>query len=141
MTHFSSDPGEQSRGRRRSKRTDLKAPEVMSLFDISKEPPPTPFQIKSPTSLDAAKEITEETKAKRRDLVFKLVKGSPKGLARFQIARALGIPDHWITSSVDALVKMTKIEEHPTRTVENPASGVECAVLVAIDSSEMEGAA
>lgn len=118
----------------------MRAPDAPSLFDISNNPPPTPLQVRSSTSIDAAKEIREETKTKRRDLVFKMVKGSPKGLARFQISKALGLETHWITSSVDALIKMRKIEEHPTRTIENPASGKHCAVLVAIDSGAMEWA-
>lgn len=133
------DPGEQPRGK--SRRPDVRAPDAPNLFDISNKPPPTPMQITSPTSVDAAKEIGEETKAKRRELVKRCIRGSPKGLARFQIAAALGVPDHWVTSSVDALVKMTEIEEHPTRTVVNPRSGMHCAVLVSIDSGEMEGAA
>lgn len=136
------DPGDQPKGRRsRSRRPDLKTPEPLNLFDISDRPPPTPMRVASGTSVDASKEITEETKAKRRDLVYKLVKGSPKGLARFQLAQAMGVQDHYVSSSVDALVKMRRIEEHPTRTIENPASGKHCAVLVWIDSGEMEGAA
>ena len=130
------DPGEQKRGRSRSRRTDLKAPEPMSLFDISPQPPPTPMRVTSPTSVDAAKEIREGTRARRRDLVFKMVMGSPKGLARFQIATAMGVQDHVISSSVDALVKMRKIEEHPTRTTENPASGKQCSILITVESAE-----
>ena len=133
------DPGDQPRGK--SRKPHLKAPDVLGLFDALKEPPPTPMRITSSTSIDAAKEIREETRAKRRDLVFKMVRGSPKGLARFQIAAAMGVQDHVISSSVDALVKMRKIEEHPMRTIENPASGKHCSVLVWIDSGEMEGAA
>lgn len=118
----------------------MRAPEPASLFDISNQAPPTPIQVTSSTSIDAAKEIKEGTKTKRRDLVFRIVKGSPHGLARFQIAAAMGVQDHVISSSVDALVKMRKIEEHPSRTIENPASGRHCAVLVWIDSGEMEWA-
>jgi hypothetical protein len=133
------DPGDQKRGR--SRKPAVRAPDAPNLFDISRQAPPTPIQVTSSTSIDAAKEIKQGTKTKRRDLVFKMVKGSPHGLARFQIAAAMGVQDHVISSSVDALVKMRKIEEHPTRTIENPASGKHCAVLVWIDSGEMEGAA
>jgi hypothetical protein len=112
----------------------------LSLFDVSNQPPPTPFQVRSSASIDASKDIREETKAKRRDLVFKMVKGSKHGLARFQIAAACGLETHWITSSVDALIKMRKIEESQ-RTIENPASGKQCAILVWIDGGEMERSA
>ena len=132
------DPGEQKRGR--SRRPDLKAPAAPNLFDISNIPPDPAMQVKSSTSIDAAKEIREETRAKRRDLVFKMVKGSPKGLARFQVAAAMGVQDHVISSSVDALVKMRKIEEHPTRTTENPASGKQCSILITVESAEESAA-
>lgn len=118
----------------------MRAPDAPSLFDISNNPPPTPLQVRSGTSIDAAKEIREETKTKRRDLVFRMIRGAPRGLARFQIAAAMGVQDHVISSSVDALVKMRKIEEHPTRTIENPASGKHCSILVWIDNGEMERA-
>lgn len=134
------DPGEQKRGRCGSRRPDVKAPEPPNLFDISEQAPPTPMRVTSPTSIDAAKEIREGTRARRRDLVFKMVKGSPKGLARFQIATAMGVQDHVISSSVDALVKMRKIEEHPTRTTENPASGKQCSILITVESAEESAA-
>jgi hypothetical protein len=132
------DAGDQPRGK--SRKPHIKAPEVPSLFDTFKTPPPTPMRVSSSTSIDTAKEIREETKAKRRDLVFKMVRGSANGLARFQIAAAMGVQDHYVSSSVDALIKQCRIEEHPTRTIENPVSGKHCAVLVAIDSGEMERA-
>ena len=133
------DPGEQKRGR--SRRPDLKAPEPMGLFDALKEPPPTPMRITSSTSIDAAKEIREKSMTRRRHMVLLLLKSTDSGLARFQIAERLSIPDHWVSSTIDALVKMAKVEEHPTLTVVNPKSGKHCAVLVAIDSGELEGAA
>jgi hypothetical protein len=127
------DPGDQPRG---SRKPGVKAPEPTSLFDISDQPPDTPIQVKSSTSIDAAKETRATTMSKRRADVFHAVKGSPDGLARFQIAARLGIPDHWCSSSVDALIKQRKIEEHPTATVINPKSGKSCAVLVAIVTAE-----
>jgi hypothetical protein len=133
------DPGDQPRGRR-TRKPDVKAPEPASLFDITDQAPPTPMRVASGTSIDTAKEIREETKAKRRHLVFKTVRGAPNGLARFQIAAALGLQDHWISSSVDALIKQVKIEEHKTRTIENPASGKQCAVLVAIEAAKESAA-
>jgi predicted transcriptional regulator len=74
-------------------------------------------------------------------MVLLLLKSTDSGLARFQIAERLGIPDHWCSSTVDALIKMGKIEEHSTRTVVNPKSMKTCAVLVWIDSGEMEKSA
>jgi hypothetical protein len=133
------DPGEQRRGR--SRKPHLKAPEVLGLFDALKEPPPTPMRVTSSTSIDAAKEIREKSMTRRRHMVLLLLKSTDSGLARFQIAERLGIPDHWCSSTVDALIKMGKIEEHSTRTIVNPKSMKTCAVLVAIDSGEMEGAA
>lgn len=127
--------------RPRRKRKGGPLPPAPSLFDISDEPPPTPFQVKSPTSKAAASEIREETKAKRRDLVYDLVKGSPKGLARFQLASLMDVPDHWCSSSVDALIKMGRFEEHPTATAINPKSGKTCAIVIAVDRADMEGAA
>lgn len=140
MTRFTGDPGDQARGRR-TRKPDVKAPAPPNLFDISDSPPDTPLQVKSPTSIDAAKEVSDETRAKRRNLVYKLIKGAPLGLARFQVAAAMGLQDHWVSSSCAALIKMRKIEEHPTRTVVNHRSGKPCAVLLAIDAGEMEGAA
>lgn len=140
MTRFTRDPGDQERGRR-SRRPDVKAPAPPNLFDISDSPPDTPLQVKSPTSIDAAKEIKERTMTRRRAQVYQAVRGASQGLARFQIAGVLRLPDHWISSSVEALIQMRKIEEHKTRTVVNPKSGKACAVLIATKSSEMEGAA
>jgi hypothetical protein len=133
------DPGDQKRGR--SRRRDLKTPEAPNLFDISDQPPPTPIQVKSGTSIEAAKEIREEAMTRRRRMVINLLKSTTHGLARFQVAERLGLPDHWITSTIDALIKMRRIEEHPTATVVNPKSGKSCAVLITIDSGEKESAA
>lgn len=129
------DPGDQPRGSR-SKRPDLKAPDVPNLFDISDQPPPTPFQVTSGASIDAAKVIKEQTMTQRRRVVLRLLQGTKPGLARFQIAARLSLPDHWLTSTVDALIKMRKIEEHPTLRIDNPKSGKACAVLVAIEPAE-----
>ena len=133
------DPGEQERGRKR--RSPNKAPDAPSLFDISTQPPPTPLQIRSDTSIDAAKEIREETRAKRRNLVYQLVKASPKGLARFQLSASMNVPEHWLTSSIDALIVMRKVEYDKTRTIENPLSRKQCSIIVALESGEAEGAA
>lgn len=133
-----SDPGEQKRGR--SRKPDVKAPEPMSLFDISNEPPPTPMRVASSTSIDAAKEIDPRAMTQRRRVVLRLLNAYKPGLARFQIASRMGIPDHWLSSTIDALVKMRKIEESETLTIVNPKSGKTCAVLVALESAEMERA-
>jgi hypothetical protein len=132
------DPGDQKRGK--SRRPDLKAPEPLSLFDVSGQPPPTPMRVASSTSIDAAKEISERAMTQRRRVVLRLLNAYKPGLARFQIASRMGIPDHWLSSTIDALVKMGKIEEHPTMTVVNPKSGKTCAVLVALESAEESAA-
>jgi hypothetical protein len=102
------------------------------LFDISDKPPETPFQVKSRTSIDAAHEIAEDTKhQRRRHVEMTIVAAGSRGLARFEIAEQLGVADHWITSSVDALIKMRRIEERDEFVI-NPKSRKRCAVLVAI---------
>jgi DNA-binding NarL/FixJ family response regulator len=133
MTHFT-DPGDQKRGKTR--KPNVKAPEPASLFDLGNEPPPTPMRVKSGTSIDAAKDVDEKTLSERRQAVLRAVRGATHGLARFQIAEILKIPDHWVTSSVEALIKMRKLEQHPFLTVENPKSGKACAVIIAIESAE-----
>jgi hypothetical protein len=108
------------------------------LFDISDQPPETPFQVKSRTSIDAAKEIAPDTQSKRREHVYLAIASTGDlGLARFQIADRLGVADHWITSSVDALIKMRRIEERDDRFVINPASKKKCSVLVAINAQRV----
>lgn len=131
------DPGDQPK--RRSRKPDVKAPEPASLFDISDQPPPTPFQVKSPTSTDAAKEIRPSNLTSRRAAVLRVIRNAPRGLARYQVAAMLRLPDHWISSSVDALIKQRKIEESDA-TVINPESGKACSVLVAIVASEESAA-
>lgn len=130
------DPGDQQRGRSRSRKPEVKAPPPPNLFDISDQPPPTPMRVQSGTSIDAAKDVKEETMSARRQAVLRAVRGATHGLARFQIAGILKIPDHWVTSSVEALIQMRKIEEHPFLTVVNPKSNKHCAVLVAIGTAE-----
>lgn len=134
MTRFT-DPGDQPRGRARTRKPDVKAPEPASLFDITDQPPPTPLRVSSPTSVDAAKETRAATMSKRRASVLLAIQSAPEGLARYQVAERLSIPEHWISSSVDALIKQRKVEESSS-TVVNPASGKSCAVLVAIESAE-----
>lgn len=138
-----SDPGDQDRGSRRPRRSDQKTPEPMSLFDLGSKPPATPMQITSPTSIATASQIEERTLSARRQAVEKIVReAGPAGIARFQIAEKLEVPVHWITSSVLALIQMTRIEERLDKaTVENPASGKNSALLVWIEKGEMEGAA
>jgi hypothetical protein len=133
------DPGDQKRGR--SRKPDVKAPEPLSLFDISNQPPPTAMRVGSSTSIDAAKEIDKRAMTQRRRAVLRLLNAYKPGLARFQLASRMGIPDHYVTSTVAALIAMRKIEESPTLTIVNPKSGKRCAVLVALESAEMEGAA
>lgn len=133
------DPGDQKRGK--SRRPDVRAPEPASLFDLSDQAPPVPMRVSSGTSIDAAKEISSRAMTQRRRTVLRLLQTTEPGLARFQIAQRIGVQDHVITSTVDALIKMRKIEEHLSLTVVNPASGRRCAVLVWIDAGDMEGAA
>ena len=86
---------------------------------------------RSRTSIDAAASITAETRGKRREHVYMAIASSGSaGLARFQIAERLGVADHWITSSVEALITAGRIRECGNRTVVNPRSGKRCAVLV-----------
>lgn len=132
------DPGEQKRGR--SSKPGVKAPEPASLFDISDQPPPTPLQVKSGTSIDAAKDVSERAMTQRRRVVLRLLNAYKPGLARFQIAQRLAVPDHWVSSTVAALIAMRKIEESPTLTIVNPKSGKACSVLIALESAEMERA-
>lgn len=132
------DPGDQPRGK--SRKPDVKAPEPMGLFDTMKEPPPIPMRISSGTSIDAAKEVSNRAMTERRRHVLMLLQSSQPGLARFQIAQRLGLPDHWVTSTIDALIKMRKVEESKTLTMVNPKSGKTCAVLVAINASEESAA-
>lgn len=133
------DPGEQPRGK--SRMPDVRAPDAPNLFDISGQAPDTPIQVTSATSIDAAKEINPHAMTQRRRVVLRLLNAYKPGLARFQIAQRMGVPDFWISSTVDALIKMRKIEESPTLTIINPKSGKRCAVLIALESVEMEGAA
>lgn len=84
---------------------------------------------RSKTSIDAATSITRETRGKRREHVYLAIAASNAGLARFQIAERLGVADHWITSSVEALITAKRIKESDA-TVVNPRSGRHCAVLV-----------
>ncbi|MDP9203474.1 MAG: hypothetical protein M3P26_16325 [Gemmatimonadota bacterium] len=114
----------------------MKAPEPLNLFDITNQAPPTPMRVNSATSIDAAKETSKKSMTRRRLMVLLLLKSTSPGLARFQIAQRLAIPDHWVSSTVAVLITMRKIEEHPSRTVINPASGKTCAVLVALESGE-----
>jgi hypothetical protein len=128
------DPGDQPRGR--SRKPEVKAPPPASLFDLTNEPPPIPMQVKSGASIDAAKEVKERTMTLRRRQVLHLLHVTKPGLARFQIAARLGYPDHWLSSTVAALIQMRKIEESKTLTIENPKSGKQCAVLVKIETAE-----
>lgn len=134
------DAGDQPRGRSRSRKPDVKAPEPLSLFDAMKEPPPTPMRVSSSTSIDSAKEIDPRAMTQRRRVVLRLLNAYKPGLARFQIAQRMGIPDHWCTSTIAALIEMRKIEESPDLTIVNPKSGKRCSVLVALESGEMEQA-
>ena len=130
------DPGDQDRGSRRPRRADRKTPEPMSLFDLAKVPPPAPMQIKSPTSIATASEIKDKTLSERRKAVEKIVReAGPRGIARFAIAKKLGVKDHWISSSVKALVDMGRIEELPNSSVRNPESNRPAALLVWIEKA------
>ncbi|MFL5481163.1 MAG: hypothetical protein ACJ8AK_03155 [Gemmatimonadaceae bacterium] len=91
--------------------------------------PPAPERKRSRTSIDAAR-ASSGARGKRQQHVYLAIAASD-GLARFQIAQQLGIPDHWCTSSVAALIEAGRIAEDSDRVVVNPASGKRCAVLVA----------
>lgn len=124
--------------RKRKKKVDPGGP---TLFDISDNPPETPFQVKSRTSIDAAKSVSADTQSKRREHVYlAIASAGDVGLARFQIAERLNVADHWITSSVDALIKMRRIEERDDRFVINPKSNKRCSVLVAINAGQRASA-
>lgn len=124
-------------GRKKRKKLDPGGP---GLFDLRDEPPEIPFQVKSRTSIDASKEIATATQSKRREHVYMAIASAGAvGLARFQIADRLGVADHWITSSVDALIKTRRIEERDAFVV-NPKSKKRCAVLVAIDTGQRASA-
>ncbi|MDB4871944.1 MAG: hypothetical protein JWL97_2948 [Gemmatimonadales bacterium] len=115
--------------RKKRKKLDSGGP---GLFDLSDKPPETPFQVKSRTSIDAAHEIADDTKhQRRRHVEMTIIAAGSRGLARFEIAERLGVPHHWVTSSVDALIKMRRIEERD-EFVTNPQSKKRCAVLVSI---------
>lgn len=89
-----------------------------------------PARKRSPTSVDAGR-ASSEARGKRREHVYLAIASSgDSGLARFQVAEVLGVSDHWITSSVEALIVAKRIKEHDGRTVINPRSGKRCAVLV-----------
>jgi hypothetical protein len=138
MTRFT-DPGDQPSSKGKTRKPGVKAPEPPNLFDVSDQAPPTPLRVSSPTSVDAAKETRAATMSKRRASVLLAIQSAPQGLARYQVAERLSVPEHWISSSVDALIKQRKIEES-TSTIINPASGKACAVLVAIESAEESAA-
>lgn len=133
------DPGDQKKGR--SRKPHVRAPDAPNLFDISNQDPDTPIQVTSSTSIDSAKEIDPRAMTQRRRVVLRLLNAYKPGLARFQLAQRLSVPDHWLCSTVAALIAMRKIEESPELTVVNPKSGKRCAVLVALESGEMERSA
>jgi DNA-binding MarR family transcriptional regulator len=89
-----------------------------------------PARKRSRTSIDAARS-SGDARGKRREHVY-LAIASSDGLARFQIAQRLGVSDHWISSSVAALIKAGRIQESPDRAITNPQSGKRCAILVVI---------
>ena len=92
----------------------------------------------------AAEAIPAHRAAEKRATVLRLVQASmPHGLARFEIAAAMGCPQHWITSSVKALIATSALvdlsEAWPNTdsplwnvaTRLNPDTGKRCGVLVA----------
>jgi hypothetical protein len=121
--------------RKKRKKLDPGGP---GLFDIADQPPEIPFQVKSRTSIDASKQIAPDKQSKRREHVYlAIASAGDVGLARFQVAERLAVADHWITSSVDALIKTRRIEERDDRFVVNPKSKKRCAVLVAINAQRV----
>lgn len=85
----------------------------------------------SATSQIAAHDIKHDTLKRRRMAVFATFGSSgTNGYAAFEVANILNCPQHWGTSSIDALKKQGMLEE-TGRTRENPESKKQCRVLVA----------
>lgn len=100
---------------------------------------PAPF-VASETSKEAALSIDPNVRAKRMTDVVNLLENAGRkgllqyncngiGLARFEIAQKLGVPDHYLSSTFDRLLKLGEIVE-TTRKVTNPATKKSCFVLV-----------
>src|SRR3954464_3261308 len=92
-----------------------------------------PPRKRSRTPIDAGR-ASSGARGKRLQHVY-LAIASSDGLARFEIAQRLGVADHWISSSVDALIKAGRVQECADRTVLNPRSGKRCAVLIVTRAS------
>ena len=102
-------------------------------LDLFAKPTRAP-SVTSPSSQQAAREIAADTLKQRRGKVLAVIQGAgSEGLARFEIARIIGCPVHWVTSSVDNLIHVQKMVIETHRTKENPESGKQCAVLVAVE--------
>jgi len=94
-------------------------------LDVFAAPVPS---TRSATSRTAAVQVKDTAATRRRRQVLMVLRASSHGLARFEIAAQLGVPEHWITSSVDALKKRGEIEE-TTDTITNPTTGKHPAIL------------
>lgn len=92
---------------------------------------PLPAASGSTTSEEAARAASVQTRAKRMlDVHHVITSAGVEGLARFEIAQALGVPEHWITSTIDRLLKVHREIVELSRTHYNPVSGRHCAVLI-----------
>lgn len=90
--------------------------------------------VKSAASREAAIAVKARTLGDRRRAVLTvLVAAGTAGLARYEIAATMGVPDHYISSSVAALKRNGEVAETDRR-VRNPASGKGASVLVALSS-------
>lgn len=93
--------------------------------------PPAPFQPGSPTSRAAGVTRTRASMASKRDRVLRTIRDAGAGgITCSEIAEKLGLPDHWITSSIARLLELEDIADSGREKL-NPRSGKKQRVLVA----------
>ncbi|MEX1185298.1 MAG: hypothetical protein WEA80_01750 [Gemmatimonadaceae bacterium] len=93
--------------------------------------PPAPFQSSSKTSRVAGVTRTRAAVASKRERVLLVITAAgEKGATCSAISEQLGIPDHWITSSIARLFELGSIADSGLER-ENPRSGKAQRVLVA----------
>lgn len=93
--------------------------------------PPAPFQPGSSTSRAAGVTRTRASMASKRERVLRAITAAgAEGLACFEIAEQLGIPEHWLTSSIARLLELEDVTDAGREKV-NPGSGKKQRVLVA----------
>jgi hypothetical protein len=97
-----------------------------SLFD-----PPAPYRPTSRTSRAAAARIRTSTKHERRDQVYRAIAAAGAvGRTCSELAEQLGRPEHWLTSSIAALLEAGTVADSGRERL-NAASGKNQRVLVA----------